>query len=387
MIGANQLKSKPTGETNKSEQIEVPLSDLRNQNARLGPQIMEAIREVMDSSSFILGNKTAQFEADFAKYCGTKHCIGVNSGTSALHLALICAGVKAGDEVITVPMTFIATSWAISYCGAKPVFVDVDPITCTMNPEMVERAITPKTKAILPVHLYGQAADLQPLMEIANRHGIPLVEDCAQAHGATYRGQGVGTFGASGCFSFYPGKNLGAFGEAGAIVTNDDETASRMRALRDHAQRQRYHHAEIGYNYRMDGIQGAVLGIKLQHLDRWTDARAALAERYLSLMGGLPLHLPIPAPARRHVWHLFVVRHANRDAIRRQLEKVGVHTGLHYPVPLHLQEAYADLGGKLGDFPVAEQIGRECLTLPLYAEMTLAQQNAVVDALTEILAR
>jgi dTDP-4-amino-4,6-dideoxygalactose transaminase len=370
----------------KGQRIDVPLSDLRQQNARINAQVMQAVGEVIDSAGFILGPKTAQFEADFAKYCGLKHCIGVNSGTSALHLALLCAGVGPGDEVITVPMTFIATSWGISYCGAKPVYIDVDPHTCTMNPELLEAAITPRTKAILPVHLYGQSAEMEPLMEIANRRGIPLIEDCAQAHGAQYRGQGVGTFGVSGCFSFYPGKNLGAFGEAGAVVTNDDAAAKRMRALRDHAQAERYHHSEVGYNYRMDGIQGAVLGVKLQHLDRWTDARTAMAERYLSQLSGLPLQLPASLPDRRHVWHLFVARHPKRDELRKQLEARGIHTGLHYPVPLHLQEAYAGLGYKAGDFPVAEQIANECLTLPLYAEMTLQQQNAVVDALTDLLA-
>jgi dTDP-4-amino-4,6-dideoxygalactose transaminase len=386
MITANQTQLPAGAPAQKtSPRIEVPLSDLRAQYAKIGPQVMAAIAEVVENASFILGPKTAQFEADFARYCGTKHCVGVNSGTSALHVALICAGVGRGDEVITVPMTFIATSWAISYCGAKPVFVDVDPATCTMDPNLLERAITPRTKAILPVHLYGQAADMQAIMDIANRHGIPVVEDCAQAHGASYRGLGVGTFGICGCFSFYPGKNLGAFGEAGAVITNDDAIAARLRALRDHAQRQRYHHSEIGYNYRMDGMQGAVLGVKLHHLERWTEARRTFAQRYLSLLAGLPLQLPAAMPERRHVWHLFVVRHAQRDHLRSSLESLGIATGLHYPVPLHLQEAYRHLGASEGDYPVAEAIARQCLTLPLFAEMTIQQQNAVVDALGELL--
>ncbi|MGA3067925.1 MAG: DegT/DnrJ/EryC1/StrS family aminotransferase [Tepidisphaeraceae bacterium] len=384
MISAKKIQSHPAAP--QKERIDVPLSDLRTQNDRIMPQIMEEVRQVVENSSFILGPKTVQFEEDFARYCGAAHCIGVNSGTSALHLALICAGVGPGDEVITVPMTFIATSWAISYCGARPVFVDVDSATGTMDPALVERAITPRTKAILPVHLYGQPADLEPLMEISRRRGIPLIEDCAQAHGATYRGKGVGNFGLAGCFSFYPGKNLGAFGEGGAIVTNDADIASRMRALRDHAQRQRYHHAEIGFNYRMDGIQGAVLGVKLKHLHRWTETRCGFAERYLSLLAGLPIQLPTAVPDRRHVWHLFVVEHPDRDALRGKLESMRIHTGLHYPVPLHLQEAYHDLGYRPGDFPVAERIGRQCMTLPLFAEMSLQQQNAVVDALNECLA-
>jgi dTDP-4-amino-4,6-dideoxygalactose transaminase len=383
MISADNVKNPP--KKSDAPRIEVPLSDLRTQYQRIAPQVMEEIGEVLENASFILGPKVVQFEEDFARWCGTKHCIGVNSGTSALHLPLICAGVGPGDEVITVPMTFIATSWAISYCGAKPVFVDVDPVTATMDPAKVEAAITPRTKAILPVHLYGQPADLEALMEISRRRGIPLIEDCAQAHGAKYRGQGVGTFGIAGCYSFYPGKNLGAFGEGGAIVTNDDALAARMRALRDHAQCRRYHHSEIGYNYRMDGIQGAVLGVKLKHIDRWTETRCGFAERYLSLLAGLPIQLPTPVADRKHVWHLFVIQHPQRDALRTKLESMRVHTGLHYPVPLHLQEAYSSLGYKEGDFPVAEKIANQCVSLPLFAEMTLQQQNAVIDALNEAL--
>jgi dTDP-4-amino-4,6-dideoxygalactose transaminase len=383
MISADKVKNPP--KKSDAPRVEVPLSDLRTQYQRIAPQVMEEIGQVLENASFILGPKVVQFEEDFARYCGAKHCIGVNSGTSALHLPLICAGVEHGDEVITVPMTFIATSWAISYCGAKPVFVDVEPGSCTMDPVLVERAITPRTKAILPVHLYGQPADMEPLMEISKRRGIPLIEDCAQAHGATYHRKGVGNFGIAGCFSFYPGKNLGAFGEAGAIVTNDDALAARMRALRDHAQSKRYHHAEIGFNYRMDGIQGAVLGVKLKHIDRWTETRCGFAERYLSLLAGLPIQLPTAVPDRKHVWHLFVLQHPQRDSIRTKLESMRVHTGLHYPVPLHLQEAYASLGHKPGDFPVAEKIANQCISLPLFAEMTLQQQNAVIDALGECL--
>jgi dTDP-4-amino-4,6-dideoxygalactose transaminase len=364
--------------------VQVPLGDLSAQYALLKDEILASLNEVAESTAYVLGPKVAAFEKDFAAYAGTKHCVGVNSGTSALHLALICAGVGAGDEVISVPMTFIATSWAISYASATPVYVDVDPDTATMDASQVEKKITKKTKALLPVHLYGQAADMEPLLDVSKRHGIPIVEVVAQAHGATDRGRKVGTMGQSGCFSFYPGKNLGAYGEAGAVVTDDDAIAARMRRLRDHAQAQRYHHDEIGFNYRMDGFQGAVLGIKLKHLEGWTNSRIELAEKYLSMLSDLPVELPVRREDRRHVWHLFVARHPKRDRIREELEKRGIQTGLHYPIPLHLQKAYQHLGYRQGDFPVAERIGRECFTLPLFPEMTAEQQAAVVGALEEV---
>jgi dTDP-4-amino-4,6-dideoxygalactose transaminase len=365
--------------------VRVPMADLRAQLAPIHDEVLAAMAQVVESTAYVLGPAVAQFEEDFARYVGVSHCVGVNSGTSALHLALICAGVKPRDEVITVPMTFIATSWAISYIGARPVYVDVDPQTCTMDVEQVERAITSKTRAILPVHLYGQPADMTPLLEIGRRRGIPVIEDAAQAHGAMYRGQRAGSMGLCGCFSFYPGKNLGAYGEGGAVVTNDNAIAARLRTLRDHAQAQRYHHNEIGFNYRMDGVQGAVLGVKLRHLEQWTRARCRLADRYSQQLAGLPLQLPTRGQLRRHVWHLYVVRHGERDRIREQLEASGIQTGLHYPLPLHLQEAYGHLGYHEGDFPVAERIARECLTLPLYAEMTDEQQDMVIDALKETL--
>ena len=368
------------------QRVSVPLGDLKAQFAALAGEVMPALEQIAASSAFVLGPKVEEFERNFATATGAKHCVGVNSGTSALHLALICAGVEAGDEVITVPMTFIATSWAVSYCHATPVYVDVDPDTCTIDTRQVEKKITKRTKALLPVHLYGQPADLEPLMSISTRYGIPLVEDVAQAHAATYRGRPVGTFGQTGCFSFYPGKNLGAYGEAGAVVTNDDSVASRLRALRDHAQDKRYHHSEIGFNYRMDAFQGAILNIKLKHLERWTEARIAMAQRYLELLADLPLQLPARRSDRRHVWHLFVARHPERDQIRAELEMRGIQTGLHYPIPLHLQKAYQQLGYRQGDFPEAERIGRECLTLPLFPEMTAQQQTAVIGCLEDILA-
>jgi dTDP-4-amino-4,6-dideoxygalactose transaminase len=359
--------------------------DLKAQYTTLKEEMAQAVREVLDSTTYVLGPKVAAFEEAFATYLGVKHCIGLNSGTSALHLALLGAGVGPGDEVITVPMTFIATSWGVSYTGATPVYVDVDPVTYTMNPAQVEKRITRRTRAILPVHLYGQPADLEPLLDIGRRYGIPVIEDAAQSHGAEYRGQKAGTLGQSGCFSFYPGKNLGAYGEAGAVVTNDDRIAARMRALRDHAQTQRYHHNEIGFNYRMDAVQGAVLGVKLAYLERWTKARRALAARYREVLADLPIQLPTEAPGRRHVWHLFVILHRERERIQQELQKRGIHTGLHYPIPLHLQKAYQHLGHRQGDFPVAERIGRECLTLPLFPEMTNAQQDCVANQLGECL--
>jgi dTDP-4-amino-4,6-dideoxygalactose transaminase len=281
-------------------------------------------------------------------------------------------------------MTFVATSWAISYCGAIPVFVDVDPVTYTMDPERVRGKITRRTKAILPVHLYGQPADLGALLAIADQHGIPLIEDAAQAHLATYQGRPVGEFGTAAGFSFYPGKNLGACGEGGAVVTNDDQLAARMRALRDHAQTQRYRHAEIGFNYRMDAIQGAILGIKMKHIARWTDERRKLAETYLTLLRHLPVDLPGVRANCDPAWHLFVVLHPERDRIRAELDDRGIQTGLHYPIPVHLQPAYRGLGYEPGDFPVSERIARECFSLPLFPEMTEEQQDAVVEALADV---
>jgi len=365
--------------------MSIPMLDLRGQYLQIREELLLAMQEVADSSTYVLGPKVAEFEQAFADYVGAKNCVAVNSGTSALHLALISAGVERWDEVITVPMTFIATSWAISYVGATPVFVDVDPQTYTMDVAQVERCITSKTRAILPVHLYGQTADLAPLVDISQRRGIPLIEDAAQAHGAEYAGKRAGTFGLAGCFSFYPGKNLGALGEGGAVVTNDERIAARLRALRDHGQSRRYQHDELGFNYRMDALQGAVLAVKLKYLDRWTEARDLLANRYLKLMQDLPLQLPHVGCERRHAWHLFVALHPERDRLRRELERKGIQTGLHYPIPLHLQKAYQHLHHRNGDFPVSEQIARECLTLPLFPEMTIQQQDAVVEALEQVL--
>lgn len=374
----------PKAPARRDESI-IPVLDLRAQYEAIKDEAMAAIRATAERCAFILGPDVDEFETAFAAHVGARHCVGVNSGTSALHLALIAAGVGPGDEVITSPMTFVATAWAISYVGATPVFADVDLVSRTLDPELVERRITPRTRAILPVHLYGATADMNPLLELGRRHGIPVIEDAAQAHGARYGDRGAGTMGLAGCFSFYPGKNLGAYGEAGALVTDDDEVARRARALRDHAQERRYHHDEIGYNYRMDGFQGAVLGVKLKYLDAWTEARRRLADRYLDALADLPLELPTELPNRRNVWHLFVVLHPLRDLIRLRLEKKRIQTGLHYPTPVHLQKAYAHLGHREGDFPAAERVARECLTLPLYPELSDAAQDRVVEALRDVL--
>jgi dTDP-4-amino-4,6-dideoxygalactose transaminase len=359
----------------------IPYLDLAAQMRPLRKEIDAAIAHTLDNCSFCLGPDVTQFEKEFARYCGTEHCIGFNSGTSALHVALKLLDVGPGDEVITTPSTFVATSWAISYVGAKPVYVDTDDATFNLDPGQVERAITPRSKAIMPVHLYGHPADLDPLLAICRKHNLQLVEDAAQAHGAKYKGRNIGTFGAVAGFSFYPGKNLGAYGEGGALVTNNPAFAARARALREHGSTKRYYHDEIGFNYRMEGIQGAVLGIKLRYLDTWTRERRRVALRYSELLADTPLQLPREAEYARSAWHLYVVRHPRRDELKKHLEANQVGCALHYPLPLHLQECYAFLGHKPGAFPVAEKAARECLSLPIYPELTDAQIHRVVEVI------
>jgi dTDP-4-amino-4,6-dideoxygalactose transaminase len=357
----------------------IPYLDLKAQIKPLRAELDAAIARTIDNCSFCLGPDTAQFEKDFAKYCGAQHCVAFNSGTSALHVAMLLLNVGAGDEVITTPFTFVATSWAISYVGAKPVFVDVDDATFNLDAKLLAKAITPRTKAVMPVHLYGQPFDIDPIRDLCRKHNLPLVEDSAQAAGAKYKGKTIGTFGEISCFSFYPGKNLGAFGEGGALVTNNAEFAKRARSLREHGSNVRYYHDEIGFNYRMEGIQGAVLGIKLKHLDQWTRERQRVARRYSELLAGTPLQLPYQADFAESVWHLYVVRHPNRDGLKAHLDANGVGCALHYPVPLHLQKCYASLGYKTGDFPMAEKAARECLSLPIFPELTDAQILRVVE--------
>ncbi len=357
--------------------------DLPAQMRPIRKEIDAAIGRTLDNCSFCLGPDVANFEKDFAAYCGAQHCVGMNSGTSALHVAMLLLNIKPGDEVISSPMTFVATSWAISYVGAKPVYVDIDDATFNLNPDLVERAITGRTRAILPVHLYGHPANLEPLLAISRKHNIPLVEDAAQAHAAKYRGRVIGTFGVMSCFSFYPGKNLGAYGEGGALVTNDPALASRARALREHGSTQRYYHDEVGYNYRMEGIQGAVLGVKLKHLDEWTRERRRVAHLYHQLLADSPLQLPREADYAQSAYHLYVVRHPRRDDLKKHLEANRIGCALHYPLPLHLQKCYASLGHKPGDFPVAEKAARECLSLPIYPELTDAQVHRVADVIKD----
>ncbi len=361
----------------------VPYLDLAAQMRPLRKEIDAVIARTLDNCSFCLGPDVAQFEKDFAAYCGAKEAVAMNSGTSALHIAMRLLDIGPGDEVITTPCTFVATSWAISYVGARPVYVDIEDATFNLDPSRVERAITPRTKAILPVHLYGHPFDIDPFLEISRKHRIPLVEDAAQAHGATYKGKMIGAFGVMSCFSFYPGKNLGAYGEGGALVTNDAALAARARALREHGSTTRYYHDEVGYNYRMEGIQGAVLGVKLKHLPAWTNERRRVAKRYSELLANTPLQLPAQADYAQSAWHLYVVRHPERDALKKHLESKKIGCALHYPLSLHLQKAYADLGHKAGDFPIAEKAARECLSLPIYPELSDEQIQRVAGAIRE----
>jgi dTDP-4-amino-4,6-dideoxygalactose transaminase len=365
----------------------VPYLDLAAQLRPIRKEIDAAIARALDHNTFCLGPDVAQFEKDFAAFCGAQHAVAMNSGTSALHIALRLLDVGPGDEVITTSYTFIATSWAISYCGARPVYVDIDDATFNLDPKLVERAITPRTKAILPVHLYGLPCDLDALLTIARKHKLPLVEDAAQAHDARYRGKPVGTFGAMSCFSFYPAKNLGACGEGGALVTNDAALAARAKSLREHGSTKRYHHDEVGYNYRMEGLQGAVLGVKLKHLPAWQAGRRRVAQRYAELLAGTPLRLPREYTGAESAWHLYTVRHPRRDELKAHLDANGIGNAVHYPLPLHLQKCYASLGYKPGDFPVAEQAARECLSLPMYAELTDDQLQQVAKAVKDFFSR
>ena len=361
----------------------VPYLDLAAQIRSIRKDLDAAIARTLDHCSFCLGPDVAQFEKDFAKFCAAEQCVAFNSGTSALHIAMQLLNIGTGDEVITTPSSFVATSWAISYVGAKPVYVDVEDATFNLDPKLVERAITPKTKAVMPVHLYGHPTDLDPLLAICKKHNLPLVEDACQAHGAKYKGKVVGTFGVMSGFSFYPGKNLGACGEGGALVTNNAAFAARAKSLREHGSTQRYYHDEVGYNYRMEGIQGAVLGVKLKHLDNWTGGRRRVAHRYHELLASTPLQLPHEAPYAESAWHLYVVRHPRRDDLKKYLEANQVGCALHYPLPLHLQKCYAHLGYKPGSFPVAEKAARECLSLPIFPEMTDAQIERVASVIKE----
>jgi dTDP-4-amino-4,6-dideoxygalactose transaminase len=354
--------------------MKVPFLDLHAQYQTIREEIAFAMQKVLDDTAFAGGPYVAQFEKEFAAFCGCQHAIGVSNGTAALWMALRGLGVGPGDEVITVPNTFIATAEAISLCGAKPMFVDVDENTYTMNPAILEAAITSRTAAIIPVHLYGQMADMDAIMAIARAHKLLVIEDACQAHGATYKGRPAGSIGDAGCFSFYPGKNLGAYGEAGAVVTNNTELAEKIKLLRDHGQPKKYSHTVIGWNDRMDGLQGAILSVKLKHLPAWNEARRAHAQFYRALLAGLEnAILPREAYYARHVYHIYAIRVQNRDRVMKALAEKGIQCGVHYPITVHLQEAYHFLGLRPGSFPIAEKCAAELLSLPMFPELTKQQ--------------
>jgi len=362
----------------------VPYLDLEAQYNGIRTEVLTALEGICKSARFAQGPATSDFEGKFAAYCGVDHCVSLNSGTSALHLALRCLDVRPGDEVITVGMTFIGTAWAISYVGATPVFVDIDSARRTMCPTKLEAAITARTKAIIPVHLYGMPADMDRIKTIADRHGLPIIEDAAQAHGARYRGKRVGQFGQIACFSFYPSKNLGAYGEGGALVTSAASIARRARSLRDHAQSQKYLHDEVGYNYRMDSFQAAVLAIKLKQLDAWNTARADCAAYYTELLKNSAYKVPTDFSDSECVWHCYVIETSERDRVRAALHDRGIETAIHYPVPVHLQKAYAHLGYKPGDLPVTEKLCQQCLSLPIYPELSKEKIFTVTSILLKI---
>ena len=359
----------------------VPFVDLRSQYLSIKQEIDEALARVLDQTSFVLGREVEAFEAAFAQYTGASFCVGLNSGTAAIQLAVTACGLGAGDEVIVPANTFFATAEGVSTAGATPVFVDADAVSYNLDITKIEAAITERTRAIMPVHLYGQSADLDPIIEIAERHNLLVIEDAAQAHGSLYKGRRVGALGRAGCFSFYPGKNLGAYGEGGAVVTNDAEVARRVRLLRDHGSERKYHHEIIGYNFRLEGIQGAVLNVKLAHLDKWNELRREHAALYTELLQQSGLVLPREMPYARHVYHLYVVQTTARDALQQTLSESGVQTGIHYPIPIHLQPAYAFLNLGRGDFPEAERQAGRVLSLPMFPELTEKQIHRVAEAI------
>jgi dTDP-4-amino-4,6-dideoxygalactose transaminase len=358
----------------------IPFHDLKRQHEALLPALRGALDRVLASGAFAGGPFVESFEARFAAHAGTRFAVGLNSGTSALHLALVALGVGAGDEVIVPANTFIATAWAPSYVGARPVFVDCTPGGWNLDPERVSAAVTPRTRAIVGVHLYGQPFEVDAVRAVAERHGIPLVEDCAQAHGARWKGARAGSLGRIGCFSHYPSKNLGACGEGGTVTTDDADLAARIRALRNHGSIERYRHDEIGFNMRMDGFQGAILELKLAHLDAWNERRRAIAARYRREIDNPRVRFQSGSPAAEAVHHLFVVAVPDREAFVRHLEARGVLTAVHYPIPCHLQKAYAGLGHRPGDFPNAERLARECVSLPMFPELTDDEVARVIEA-------
>ncbi|HEV8346589.1 MAG TPA: DegT/DnrJ/EryC1/StrS family aminotransferase [Vicinamibacterales bacterium] len=372
----------------------IPLLDLQAQYRPLRDEILAAITRVADSQRFIMGPEIQSLEAELASMLGIRHAIAVSSGTDALLLALMVLDVKAGDEVVTSTYSFFATAGAIVRVGARPVLVDIDPVTFNIDADQIEAAITPRTKAILPVHLFGQSADLDVIMRTADRLNIPVVEDAAQAIGATYQSRPLGGIGALGCFSFFPSKNLGAFGDAGLLTTNDDVLAKRARLLRTHGMEPKYYHHLVGANFRMDALQAAILRVKAPHLSAWTSGRRANAARYRDLFRaagldgpGSAVTLPAEPTDRLHIYNQFVIRTSERDALKRHLDEQRIGNEIYYPVPFHLQPCFADLGYRRGDFPNAERAANESLAIPIYGELTLDQQEAVVSAIAAFLDR
>ena len=362
----------------------IPFVDLKAQYLSIKDEIDSAIQNVIDNTAFIMGGDVKEFEKEFAEFCDAKYAISVSSGTSALHLALVACGVGRGDEVITVPNTFIATAESITHAGAKPVFVDIDENSYNINPDLIEKAVTDKIKAIIAVHLFGQPADMDVVNEVAQKHNLAVIEDAAQAHGAEYKDKVVGTLGKVACFSFYPAKNLGAYGDAGMVVTDDGEIAERVTLLRNHGRTEKYQHLIEGYNYRMDTIQAAVLRVKLRHLKKWTEKRRNNAKLYDQLLEDSSVITPKEMDYAKHVYHLYVIRTEKRDELQHALKEAGVATGLHYPIPLHLQPPYKYLGYKEGDFPVTEKLANEGLSLPMFAELTEAEIEKIAQVIKTV---
>jgi dTDP-4-amino-4,6-dideoxygalactose transaminase len=365
----------------------IPFVDLAAQYESIKQEVEAAVRATLASNQFILGKEVAAFEEEFAAYCGVKYGVALNSGTSALHLALLAVGVGPGSEVITVSCTFVATVAAIAYTGARPVFIDVDARTLNMDAGQIESAITDRTKAIMPVHLHGHPADLDPILEIAHRHGLPVIEDAAQAHGAEYKGRRVGSLGDLGCFSFYPSKNLGAYGEGGMVVTDNEGFARTMRMLRDWGQEKKYHHVLKGFNYRMDGVQGAILRVKLRRLDGWNEARRRHAALYNELLADTGVQTPVEMAYGRHVYHIYAVRTSMRDGLQAALTVKDIKTAIHYPIPVHLQKAYEEYGYGPGDLIVTEQASQELLSLPMFPELSSSQIEKVEQVVRTYLAQ
>jgi dTDP-4-amino-4,6-dideoxygalactose transaminase len=359
----------------------IPFLDLERQYESVRGDIERAVRQVLDSRQYVLGPFVREFEEAFSEYCGVRHAIAVNSGTSALHLALLACGVGNGDEVITVPFTFVATVAAIQYSGARAVYVDIDPGTLNMNPAALEKAITPRTRAIMPVHLFGQPADMDAIHGIAHAYSLRVIEDAAQAPGAEYRGKRAGGLADAGCFSFYPTKNLGACGEGGMVTTDNDEIARVVRLLRDWGADRKYHHVIAGFNYRMEGLQGAILNVKLKHLEDWTERRRSAAAIYDELLAGSKVTRPVAIPDVRHVYHTYTIRSSERDALQQRLESAGVQTAIHYPIPVHLQPAYADPQYPKGSMPETERASEQVLSLPMFPELTRDNIQSVVAAM------